>query len=86
MLSPFLVHPPTSMRMFPHPPTTHPPLALHPQVPMHYIIKPSQDQGPLLPLMLNKVILCYICDSSHGSLHVVSLVGGLDPGSSGGSG
>jgi hypothetical protein len=24
-------------------------------------IAPSQDQGPLLPLMSDKVILCYIC-------------------------
>jgi hypothetical protein len=47
-------------------------------------VKPSQDQGPLLPLMSNKTILCYICGWSHGSLHVYSLVGGLVPGSSGG--
>jgi hypothetical protein len=33
--------------------------------------------------MPNKVILCYICGWSHGSLHVYSLVGGSVPGSSG---
>ena len=49
-------------------------------------IKPSQDQGPLLPLMPDKVILCYICDWRHEFLHVYSLVGCLVPGSSGGSG
>ena len=49
-------------------------------------IGPSQDQGSFLPLMSNKVILCYIYSWSHGSLHVYSLVGGLVPGSSGGSG
>jgi hypothetical protein len=46
-------------------------------------IKPSQDQGPLLLLMTDKVILCYTCSWSHGFLHVYSLVGGLVPGSSG---
>jgi hypothetical protein len=39
---------------------------------------------PLLPLLPEKAILCYICGWSHGSLHVYSLVGGLVPGSSGG--
>jgi hypothetical protein len=33
--------------------------------------------------MLNKAILFYIYGWSHGSLSVYSLVGGLDPGSSG---
>jgi hypothetical protein len=41
---------------------------------------PSQDQGPLLPLMHDKAILCYICSWSH----VYSFVDGLVPGSSGG--
>ena len=36
--------------------------------------------------MPNKAILCYICSWSHVSLNVYSLVGGLVPGSSGGSG
>jgi len=42
----------------------------------------SKGARPPLPLMSDKAILCYICSSSHGSLHVYSLVGGLVPGSS----
>jgi hypothetical protein len=49
-------------------------------------MEPSQDQGLLLPLMSKKAILCYKCGWSHGSLHVFSLVDGLVPESSGGSG
>jgi hypothetical protein len=64
-----------------HPPT-HPLLPPHPGIPLHWGIEPSQDQEPLLPLMSDNVILCYICRWSH----VYSLVGGLAPGSSGGSG
>ena len=30
-------------------------------IPLHWGIEPSQDQGPLLPLMSNKAIFCYIC-------------------------
>jgi hypothetical protein len=45
-------------------------------------IKPSQEQGPLLLLMPDKVILCYICSWSH----VYSFVDDLVPGSSEGSG
>ena len=45
-------------------------------------IEPSQG-GPLHPLMPDKVILCYLCGWSHGSLHMYSLVGGLVTGSSG---
>jgi hypothetical protein len=72
--------PPASMRVPTHP-TTH---SLTPtSLPWH---SPSQNQGPLLQLMPNKAILCYICGWSHGSLHVYSFVGGLVPGSSGGSG
>jgi hypothetical protein len=53
-------------------------LLLHcPGISLHWGIKPSQDQGPLLSLMSEKAILCYICVWSHGSLHVYSLVGGL---------
>jgi hypothetical protein len=68
------------------PPPTHllPPQC--PGIPLHWGIKPSQDQGALLPLMPNKTILCYVCGWSHGSLHVYSLVGGLVPESSGRSG
>ena len=35
--------------------------------------------------MSDKAILCYICNWSHASPHVYSFVGGLVPGSSGGS-
>jgi hypothetical protein len=56
---------------------------LRPGIPIHWNIQPSQDQGASLPLMSKKAILCYICEWSHGSLHVYSLVGGLVPGSSG---
>ena len=55
----------------------------HPGIPLHWGMKLSQDQGPLLPLMSNKSILCYICSWSHGTLHLCSLVGGLVPVSSG---
>jgi hypothetical protein len=46
------------MRVFPHPPLLSP----HPRIPLHWGIKPSQDQGPLLPLKTEKAILCYICN------------------------
>jgi hypothetical protein len=39
---------------------------------------------PLLPLIPNRAILCYICGWSQGSLHVYTLVGSLVPESSGG--
>jgi len=46
------------------------PLPPHcPGILLHWGIEPSQDQGPLLPLMLDKAILC-ICSWSHGSLFV----------------
>ena len=38
----------------------------HPGTCLHWGIKPSQDQEPLLPLMSDKVILCYICSWNHG--------------------
>jgi hypothetical protein len=68
------------------PPPTHLLLPPHPHIPLHWGIKSSQDQGPLLPLMIDKAILYYICGWSHGYLHVYSLVCALVPGSSGGSG
>jgi hypothetical protein len=88
-------HPETS---YPHPLSpcfyegvhapNHPllPPASHPRIPLHWGIEPSQDQGPLLPFMPNKAILCYIFGWSHGSLHVYSLIDDLVLGSSGGSG
>jgi hypothetical protein len=66
------------------PPTIHTLLPQCPNIPLHWGIKPPQDQGPPLSLMSYKAILCYICSWSHGSLHVYSLVGGLVSGSSGG--
>ena len=64
------------------PPPTYPLPPHHPSIPLHWGIKSSQDQGPLLSPMPNKAILCYICGWSHGSLLVYSLVGSLVPGSS----
>jgi hypothetical protein len=64
---------------------THPLLLPGLGIPLHWVM-PSQDQGPLLPLMSYKTILCYVCSWSHKSHHVYSLVGGLVPGSSGGTG
>jgi len=66
-------------------PPTHPLLLPRPRIPLHWGIEPFKDQGPLLPLMSDKAILCYICGWSQGFLHVYSLVGSLVPGSSGGS-
>ena len=72
---PYPIFPPTaSMKVLPNPPT-HSLLPSCPGIPLHWGIKPSQDQGPLLSLMSNKAILCYICGWSHGSLHVYSFVG-----------
>ena len=62
MLSPFPVSPlqtpypippyPASMRVLPHPSThSHP---HRPSISLHWGIKPSQDQGPPLPLMPDK--------------------------------
>jgi hypothetical protein len=51
-------------------PPTHPHPPHCPHIPLHWGIKPSQDQGPPLPLMPDNAILCYICSRSHGSLHV----------------
>jgi hypothetical protein len=65
---------------------THPLLFPGHGIPLHWGIEPSQDQGPLLPLMTNKAILCYICTWSHESHHVFSLVDGLVPESSGSTG
>jgi hypothetical protein len=72
-----LSHPPSSCFYEGVPLSTHPLQPPCPHIPLHWGIKPSWDQGPLLPLMP------YIYSWSHGSLHVYSLVGGLDSGSSG---
>jgi len=72
-----------SGNLLPHSPTpcsphlfTHSLLPLYPGIPLHWGIEPSQNQVPLLPLLPNKAILCYICGWSHQSLHVYSLGGG----------
>jgi hypothetical protein len=87
MISPFLATPSQTSHLIP---LLSPPLYLyesvlptHPlpphclSIPLHWGIKPTQDQGPPLPLMSDKAILCYICIWSHGPFHVYSLVGGL---------
>lgn len=55
---------------------TYPLPPQHPDIPLYC-------QGPILPLMLSKAILCYKSGWSHGLLHVYSLVVDLVPGSSG---
>jgi len=85
MLSPFLVsplktHSPSSCSL------TNPLLLPCPGILLHWDIKPSQDQDPLLSLKSHKAIFCYICGWSQGSLHVYSLVGDLVPGSYGSTG
>ena len=65
MLSPFLVPPckhpspssppPAPMRVLPY---LLPPY--RPGIHLHWGIEPSQDQGPLLPLMIEKASLYYI--------------------------
>jgi len=92
MFSPFLApHPwnpyptpphPASMKVLHHAPICS---LLHPcpGIPQQCDMELSQDQGPFLPLMPNKAILCYICYWRHESFHVYSFVGSLVPGSSG---
>jgi hypothetical protein len=67
-------------------PPTHPLLPQHSSIPLCWSIKPSRDQGPSLPLLSGKAILCYICIWSQGSLPVHSLVGVLVSGRTGWSG
>jgi hypothetical protein len=57
----------------PYPPT-HPLLPHCSSISLHWGIKPPQDQGPLLPLMPDKTISCYICIWSYGSMANVFLV------------
>ena len=42
------------------PPPTHPLSSSHPGIPLHQGVEHPQAQGPLLPLMSNKDILCHI--------------------------
>jgi hypothetical protein len=53
-------------------PSTHPLPPHCPGIPLNWAIKSSQDQGPLLPLIPDRAILCYICSWSHGHLHMYS--------------
>ena len=87
MLSHFLVSPskilyPLCLPLLPNPPNPIPGPGIH----LYWGKEPSQDQEPLLPLMPNRAILCYICSWSHGWLHVYTLVGGLVAERSRGSG
>ena len=71
MLSLFLVSPPKKTPMptlLTNPSTYSRFLAL--AFPQHWAIEPSQDQGSLLPLMIDQAILCYICSWKHESHHV----------------
>ena len=88
MLSPFLASPQKISFPLPASPCspTHPLLLPGPGIPLCWGIEPSQDQGPLLPLMTDQANLCNICKQSHESHHVFSLIAGLVPGSSGGPG
>ena len=45
---------PDSMRVLP---ASDPVPPHHPGIPLHWSIEPSQNQGPLLPLMSNKAII-----------------------------
>ena len=55
----------------------HPLLPPCPGISLQWGIESLMYQGPLLQLMANKAILCYICGWNHGSLHVYCLVGSL---------
>jgi hypothetical protein len=68
-----------SVRVLPHPATHSCP---H-RIPLCWVIKPLQDQGPPLLLKSEKAILCYICVWNSGALPVYSLVGDLVPGCTG---
>ena len=52
-------------------------------IPFHWGTEPSQEQGPLLPLVTDKTILCYKWGLE---FHVYSLVVGIVPGSPGDTG
>ena len=61
---------------------TYPLLLPGPGIPLYWGIESSQDQGPLLPLMANQAIICYICkerDNSEGYwfVHIVDPPTGL---------
>lgn len=64
-----LLHPPSPCFCEGARPPTHLLLPPCPGIPLHWGIEPPQHQGPLLPLMPNKAMLCYTCSWSHGSHH-----------------
>ena len=76
---PFPSFPSKNPLSFPHSPCslTHPHPFPGPGIPLYWGIEPSQNQGPLFPLMTDQAILNYICSQIHESLHVFSLIGGL---------
>ena len=93
MLSPFPASPPQIFYPFPPVPASMSCSPNHMSTPSSFlcillcwVIEPSQDHEPPLPLIADKVILWYIWSRSHESLHMSSLFGGLVPGSSGDSG
>jgi hypothetical protein len=59
------------------------PLLTHPfspqwsSIPLHWLIKSTEDQVSPLPLIPDRVILCYISSWKPGYFHVYSVVGGL---------
>lgn len=60
-----LLHPPSPCFYEGVPPPTHPPTpAFPPSIPLHWGVYWAFI-GPLLPLMHNDAILCYICSWSH---------------------
>jgi hypothetical protein len=80
MLSPFPTSPTETTYTIPLPMLlccSHPLLPPCPPIALHLGIELSQHQGPLLPMLPDKAILCYICGWTHISLHVYSLNGGL---------
>lgn len=62
------ISPPSpSIRIFPHPNHTQFPSL---DIPLHWRVQPWEVQGLLIPLVLNKTILCYVGSWSCGSVNV----------------
>ena len=55
-------------------------------IPLHWDIKPPQNQRSPLPLIPDKAVLCYICTWSHGPIPYTFFFDGLVPGRAWGSG
>jgi hypothetical protein len=72
---PFLKHPSSPYFYEGVPSPTHPLPPPHPVFPYTVTsIKPSENQGPLLSLMPDKAILCYICSWSHVYSFIIILM------------